>query len=102
MESFNLEAAKAGNPIQFSNGVPCTFVGVRRNGWIAVEVGANNYLHSVKKYRLCMAPKKRTVWVNFGGGVSALYYDTKEDADAANPYSYNRIGGKAYPVEIEE
>ena len=27
---------------------------------------------------------------------------TKEDADAANPYSYNRIGGKAYPVEIEE
>lgn len=47
------------------------------------------------------APVKRTVWVNlYGRQLESVCHPTEEDADKhASP---NRIGGKAYPLEIEE
>ena len=62
-------------------------------------------------YDLFMAPKKRMVWVNLypdsfkreAGDPNwgdALWHDTQEQADThAAPY---RIGGKAWPIVIEE
>ena len=52
-----------------------------------------------EKHQLTMAPKKRTVWVNFYGDSIASYYETQEDADKAS--CGIRIG-KAYPVKVEE
>lgn len=50
---------------------------------------------------LFMAPTKRTVWVNlYGRELESVCHPTEEDADKhASP---DRIGGKAYPLEIEE
>ena len=51
-----------------------------------------------------MAPKKRTVWVNFYENGWAYYGDSEYDAEI-NASGYNtikRIGGRAWPVEIEE
>lgn len=60
------------------------------------------------EYDLFMATKKRTVWANiyptpapytqlFG---NASIFDTEEAADEAG--AANRLGNKAFPVEIEE
>ena len=50
---------------------------------------------------LFMAPIKRTVWVNlYGRQLESVCHSTEEDAD--KHASSDRIGGKAYPLEIEE
>lgn len=54
--------------------------------------------HSESRYDLFMATQKKTVWVNFYNS-HGYFYDTKCEADAAA--SLSRIGGKAYPVEID-
>lgn len=98
MKPFDLSAAQRGEPICTEcTGDPCNFIGVDSKGWIVVEF-PDGSLDSYTSYDLCMAPKKRTVWVNL---YHAFY--TEEDADAADTISNDhRIGGKAYPLEVEE
>lgn len=47
-----------------------------------------------------MAPVKRTVWGNLYGNGAALWYDTEERAD--DSAVGDRLGGRAWPIEIEE
>ena len=115
MKEFNLEAAKRGEPIVCRDGTPARFIAhvpeaeksqrvvVKINKTIGVfhehgrwsEIAAHNS-------DLFMAPKKRTVWVNFYGSLSR-YFSTKYEADQYPYFSNtNRIGNRAYPVEIEE
>ena len=49
---------------------------------------------------LFMATKKRTVWVNLYPNSHNSHWRTEEAANIAA--GTERIGGKAYPVEIEE
>lgn len=59
---------------------------------------------------LLMKPIKRTVWVNVyqsssttRGLVSHVWgYATEEDADKNADPNSNRVGGRAWPLEIEE
>lgn len=100
MKPFNLEAAARGEPICITAGVNCKFIGVDSKGWIVVE-DADGDFDSFVQSDLAMAPKKRTVWVNFHTNPArAYYYNTSEEADDYQMHC--RIGGKAYPVEIEE
>jgi hypothetical protein len=97
MKPFDLEAAKRGEPIfDEVTGLVVHFVGVTKNANFVIEL--NNSIYRRNELELRMAPKKRTVWVN----LYHVFY-TEEDADAADTISNDhRIGGKAYPVEIEE
>jgi len=121
MKSFDLEAAKRGEPIVTRNGINATFIAhvpelgelhrvlytVPNNDYaLSCTEDGRHYTNSQSGYDLFMAPKKRTVWVNlyesdptFG---LAGYYATEVAADNYSRRSSLRIGGKAYPVEIEE
>ena len=116
MKPFNLEAAKRGDPIVTRDGRKAKFIAhvpeadpsfklaVLIDGEIFTFAEAGNYWSDKKDSTLdlFMAPKKRTVWVNLFETV-AYHYDSNEDADTdAIQFSWKRIGGKAYPVEIEE
>ena len=101
MKPFDLEAAKRGDPLVTDGEAKCTFIGIDSNGRIVVE-----YIHGggVDVYSYCdlfMAPKKLTVWVNFYPSGDAYHYGTEEAADTMIRHA-RRIGGKAYPVEVEE
>ena len=115
MKPFDLEAAKRGEPIvtradhdvrfiahvpeaRLSNQVVCLH-GVQI--LTHFEDGRCTSCSGESSLDLFMAPKKRTVWVNFYTNPErAYYYNTAECAD---DHEMNcRIGGKAYPVEIEE
>ena len=101
MKPFDLEAAKRGEPFIDKNfELPCYLVGVRQSGGIVVEINGCMYVRHCSE--LFMAPKTRTVWVNFYGGKEAFYHETEEKADEHQRRSENRIGGRAYPVEVEE
>lgn len=116
MKPFNLEAAKAGDPIVTRYGTKAEFIAhiphARIDSRVVALVG-----DMVKSYHesgtyfidptepvsddLFMAPKKRTVWVNFyDHAFGAAYYNTEDEAN--NAAMVTRKGGKAYPVEIEE
>lgn len=100
MKPFDLEAAKRGEPICLADGQIVDFIGVDSKGYIVVESDLNwaARIDCFYSGELHMAPKKRTVWVNL-----YQYFDTQEDADAAHTIAdFQRIGCKAYPVEIEE
>jgi len=94
MKPFDLEAAKRGEPIQTIKGGLLYFIGVTRSGSIMIET-ESCYTSPFKPDQLRIAPKKRTVWVNF-----YIVYETEAEANrgAVN----DRVGGKAYPVEIDE
>jgi len=113
MKSFDLEAAKRGEPIVTRNGINATFIAhvpelgelhrvlytVPNNDYaLSCTEDGRHYTNSQSGYDLFMAPKKRTLWVN----LYQVFY-TEDDADDAHATSNShRIGGKAYPVEIEE
>ena len=102
MKPFDLEAAKRGEPIVAHQKVVRQFIGARKNGYIVCETSGGTILEYHPK-DLSMAPKTRTVWVNLYPRKSMLcneWYDSKQEAD--NNCTSERIGGKAYPVEIEE
>ena len=67
----------------------------------ALPIGMALYAALAAPARAVPAPVKRTVWVNlYGRQLESVCHPTEEDADKhASP---NRIGGKAYPLEIEE
>lgn len=113
MKPFDLEAAKRGEPIVTRDGRAAKFIAhvpelnfpvlvlLDVGLWQARKDGTSNVGVHVD---LFMAPKKRTVWVNLYRSAfrEGYHYDTEIEADAAASDAHKRIGGKAYPVEIEE
>jgi len=66
------------------------------------ENGAYNRNGPEDQDGLFMAPKRRTVWLNLYPKAcnTAHFYATQKEADrSADP---SRIGGKAWPLEVEE
>ena len=100
MKPFDLEAAKRGDPIVTDTGYECKFIGIDSKGWIVVEYINGGGIDAYSYCDLFMAPKKRTVWVNFYTNSHNSHWRTEEAANIAA--GTERIGGKAYPVEIEE
>ena len=101
MKLFDLEAAKRGEPICKGTGATIRFIGLRSDGALVAEEQSGK-LEVYLRHHVFMAPKKRTVWVNLYE-VVAYRYDSEVDADSdAQDFTSKRIGGKAYPVEIEE
>lgn len=102
MKPFDLEAAKRGEPITNNYGLERYFIGVEKNGYVVCEDEAGHTIYYHHR-DLFMAPKKTTVWVNLYDGGQYNARDTEEDADHTDSLVIcTRIGGKAYPVEIEE
>ena len=115
MKPFDLEAAKRGEPIMTRDGREAKFIahvpeaaaaqqivylveGEIKTNWVTGE--RNKDVRYTTD--LFMAPKKRTVWVNLYSDGEAFYHYTQEEADDLDSGSKeDRIGGKAYPVEIE-
>jgi hypothetical protein len=108
---FDLERALAGDPVVTRHGKSvtqlkkfdirgrCVLLGVF-DGQLASWLENGCYYSSGEwPYDLFMAPKKRTVWVNLYGDGLCYRYDSKAEADEAS--ASNRIGNRAYPVEIE-
>ena len=120
MKPFDLEAAKRGEPLvtrdgrkaRFIGHVPEALSGFRVVVFLEGDGEASDYLESGAYYEddpsehdLFMAPKKRTVWVNIyelspSGSVNGMVHPTRESADCAS--NDDRIGGRAWPLEIEE
>lgn len=113
MKPFDLEAAKRGEPIQTRDGKKARFVAhvPELHAWrqlVAVvddELWHYHYLGIFSEYGeslhdLFMTPKKRTVWVNFYSSGVAAYDESEQDAN--DNAGSARIGGKAYPVEIDD
>jgi len=115
MKPFDLEAAKRGEPIVTRDGREAKFIAyvpeVDKDMRVIFRVGKelwsvpdNGKIREEGKGHvdLFMAPKKRIVWLNFyPNSTSAAVHDTEERADRY-AVGKERIGGKAYPVEIEE
>jgi hypothetical protein len=116
---FNLERALAGDPVVTRDGRPVTqltlfnipgrfpLVGVVDNSnesWTPTGLFCVNGKTSY--FDLFMAPKKRTVWVNLyptPGTYLSAYAHAFEDRDEAdNSAMHNRLGNRAWPLEIEE
>ena len=121
MREFDLEAAKAGEPIVCRNGTPAKFIAhvpdAHKREQVVALVGesielfyeSGMYVERTEDSRdLCMAPKRRIVWVNFYGSTRiARYFSTEYEANQYPSWSdydlsTSRIGNRAYPVEIEE
>ena len=108
MKPFDLEAAKRGEPLITRDGREAHFkvhcadevMAVVSGIWRAFTEQGERYSGGVSTLDLFMAPKKRTVWVNFYSGGAAIWYDTEERADDGT--QGNRLGDRAWPVEIED
>ena len=112
MKPFDLEAALAGAPLITRDGATVKFIAyvpeahegqrvvvLDSEGMISVHFENGNYYHAAAAGNdLFMAPKKRTVWVNFFKYGECHYYGDKDTADI---YMSGRLGD-SYPVEIEE
>ena len=122
MKPFDLEAAKAGAPIVTRDGRPAKFIAhaaeahlnqrllVLIDGTVCTRFESGKYAASpahVSDNDLFMAPVKRTVWANVYGYGGATWYNTEKAADdgekdADDGALSNRLGGRAWPIEIEE
>ena len=114
MKPFNLEAAKAGDKIITRSGHEATFIAyvpeldytirvLYHVGGMINACRIDGFVYGVEKdspLDLFMATKKRTVWVNLYPNSHNSHWRTEEAANIAA--GTERIGGKAYPVEIEE
>lgn len=111
---FDLERALAGDPVVTRNGRPVTqlvkfdaaggiyevygVVGASVESWRVdgrYSAGGEECV-----YDIFMAPKKRTVWVNLYPDRRTFWYDSEERADGCP--GDDRIGNRAWPVEIED
>lgn len=109
MKPFDLEAAKRGEPIQCC-GLSAKFIAhvpeaasYEQVLYLAHgnQVFAADYKGGGSHHHLAMAPQKRILWVNVYPNLPfSHHYETLELAN--NNAMQGRIGGKAYPVEIEE
>lgn len=115
MKPFNLQDAINGKPVITRAGDSLTFGAYipQAKGYKLFMIdpdGDVNRYNENGRYRgnvtesemdLFMVPTKRTVWINlYGRQLDSVCHPTKEDAD--KDASSHRIGGKAYPLEIEE
>ena len=119
MKPFDLTKALAGDPVVTRDGRPVTEIHLFKTAARANVIGAvvngaictfrecgRYYSDSESCFDLFMAPKKRTVWVNLypcarsATELIAAAWITEELANAAA--TGDRIGGKAYPVQIDE
>ena len=122
MKTFDLVAAKVGKPLQKRNGEKVTFVtyvpGADVYNRVVVldserkiqaysEQGTYNIFGGPSDYDIFMATEKKTLWINLYPAQTfsnifdmGYYYDSEEEADKLG-YKTGRIGGKAYPVEVE-
>ena len=114
MKPFNLEAAKAGAPIVTRDGRPAKFIAhvaeahpnqrllVLVDGDVHIRFDNGQFDSSsdvMSDHDLFMAPVKRTVWVNLYKYHTAIWHDTKKEAD--DGARGNCLGGRAWPIEIE-
>lgn len=115
MKPFNLDAAARGEPIITRNGQEILFLAHDRGNpqegrRLILRVAGNPIaIFAYESGRISngnsaldafMAPKKRTVWVNLYPAAECFHYESEKEADdRGRP---NRIGGKAWPLEIEE
>lgn len=116
MKPFDLEAAKRGEPVCTRDGTPVQQLvhfpeGCRVNKIAALYGGVINtyddqgryhgYEGSVSARDLFMAPRKRTVWVNVYPitGIGGCY---DSEMAANNGAFHQRIGSRAWPLEIED
>lgn len=118
MKPFNLEAAKRGQPIECRDGTPAKFIAhvpdAHKREQVVALVGesielfyeSGMYVERTEDSRdLCMAPKRRIVWVNLYGGPLATYHESLQEADASHSGLWSpktRLGNRAYRLEIEE
>ena len=115
MKPFDLEAAKAGAPIVTRDGRPARFIAhvaeahpsqrllVLIDGVVLTKFESGKYASSpahVSDNDLFMALTKRTVWANLYNDGAAWFLYPEADADAGA--RSDRIGGRAWPIEIEE
>ena len=113
MKPFDLEAAKRGEPICTRDGTPVEFVAHLPNalawhrvvflqsGRITTADEQGHYTGAASVLDLFMSPRKRTVWVNlYPDRSTSTWYHTEREANGSS--SPDRLGGKAYPIEIEE
>lgn len=112
MKPFDLEAAKRGDPIFTRDGRRAHFVGHTDKLMAPFEVVAvvgGDLLAYTKDGRrfpgtrdvprdLFMAPKTSTAWVNIYWGGYAHWSESEALADEAA--GSDRLGGRAWPVEI--
>jgi 3',5'-cyclic AMP phosphodiesterase CpdA len=115
MKPFDLEAAKACKPIQFRDGRKVKFVSwvpeavpneriviVTQEGHVHIYPENGRYRHHNDKdyfIDLVMAPEKKTVWINLYSANANYWYESEEIANRC--VAENRLGGKAFPLEVE-
>lgn len=122
MRPFNLEEAKAGKPIQLDNGTPARFIAhvpelnqvialldthetVKVSFWGEDGSYFNYWGYGEIPNKLVMVSVKKTVWVNLYSDIcdrTCYWHDSEEIADKEQMDSVKRLGGKAFPIEIEE
>jgi hypothetical protein len=98
MKPFDLEAAKRGEPIT-TQGEELFYVGLDRKGNIVTEDSFGDF-EVFMPWQLYMVSIKRTVWVNLYSHSGASFYNTQDEANLRG--SGDRLGGRAWPLEIEE
>ena len=108
MKPFDLERAKAGDPIRqshYRDGGPyfdVRFVGVMSDGRIVVE-RTPNHIATTDASFLVMAPRKKTFYVNLhrrdDGLAHAFIYEDAGEAGTRAANSNNWAG--TFPCEIE-
>ena len=118
MKPFDLEAAKRGEPVCTRDGTPVQQLvhipeGVRVNKIAALSGGVINVYDDQGRYYgdevhvsakdLFMATRKLTVWVNvYPPGTNCFAWAYETEAIANNYAGRNRIGNRAWPLEIED
>ena len=120
MKQFDLQAAMRGEPIVTRGGEPVQFIAyvpgadpqqqlvTLRDGVVSVTgIGGIYWGSGSESSRdLFMAPVKTVRWVNLNADGLALHFRTEDLADSASLAdccdSPQRLGGKAFPVEIEK
>ena len=117
MKPFDLEAAKRGEPICNRYSEDCVFIThvpdanpeyrvvaltPSKEVYCFDETGSYYCDVSESRHDLFMAPRKRTVWVNlYEEGKFANHHENEESANERADGT-NRIGNRAWPLEIED
>ncbi len=117
MKPFDLEAAKRGEQICNRDSEDCVFIThvpdanpeyrvvaltPSKEVYCFDETGSYYCDVSESRHDLFMAPRKRTVWVNlYEEGKFANYHENEESANERADGT-NRIGNRAWPLEIED
>lgn len=107
MKPLDPEAAERGDPIQMKDGRKLEFVAYVPEACPACRVvvldPTTGIVAVVREDVVFMAPQRRTVWMNLFMWGEAYHYPSQEEADTAAGWTHNkRIGGRAWPLEIEE